>query len=121
MDKKIIFQKCGFNFIYFGLYFVVLFISLIINYTNIFSSEEEIQESMPYHRASSRMLLTLLSILSNFLAIIPIYIRKKYIKKKQDKESDISNLNIEDINDKNQEKLIYNNASEIEKNKKIKK
>ena len=77
MDKKIIFQKCSFNFIYFVLYFVMFFIDINLDYINIYNYNEENQKNLPYYNISSRLLFTYMSILSNFLATIPYLIKKK--------------------------------------------
>ena len=121
MDKKIIFQKCSFNYIYFILYFVVLFINIVLDYINIYNSSEEEIKVMPYYFASSKLLFTYVSILSNFLAIIPFLIKKKFTKKHEVKTNDSSDLEIDSNKDKESTSLIYNSSNEVEKNKKNRK
>ena len=52
MDKKIIFQKCSFNFIYFVLYFVMFFIDINLDYINIYNFNVENQKNLPNYKIS---------------------------------------------------------------------
>ena len=120
MDKKIIFQKCSFNFIYFVLYFVMFFIDINLDYINIYNFNEENQKNLPNYKISSRLLFTYMSILSNFLATIPYLIKKKYEKKQEDNEKDISNLKTDNNKDVDTQILIFNSLYENEKYKRTK-
>jgi len=120
MDKKIIFQKCSFNFIYFVLYFVMFFIDINLDYINIYNYNEENQKNLPYYNISSRLLFTYMSILSNFLATIPYLIKKKYEKKQKDNEKDISDLKTDNNKDVDTQILIFNSLYENEKYKRTK-
>ena len=86
MNKKIIFQKCNFNNIYFLLY-LITFILIQILYNliepNEFEDENPGKKDCNYFLLSQQLIDTYSSIISNFFAIIPYLISKKLLKKKK--------------------------------------
>ena len=126
MNKKIIFQKCHFNHIYFILYIVILFVNVLIQYnidpdysyldTNSSSDSDTDSDTntdtdsnsdndSKINYFESKMINYLLTYnLSNFLAIIPYFIRKKLIKNRAEK---IQNVKTEDNKLKDDTSLIY--------------
>jgi len=83
MAKKIIFQKCNFNNIYFLLYIVAISINLLI--VNNINPNGINDESEFYKYIFANQILTDIYIdtLSNFIAVIPYLIRKILIKSKR--------------------------------------
>ena len=114
MKKKIIFQKCNFNNIYFLFYIIIICIDLLIEY-NINPNNNNSQTT---YNLETRILLDLyIANISDFLAIIPHFIRKRLLKKKGE---NITNIKIEDIELADDIKLIYNDNKISETNKKKK-
>ena len=110
MNKKIIFQKCNFNNIYFLFYIIMNFINLLIEY-ELYPNNIEVKESASkYFLAIQIINFLYIHNISDFLAIIPYFIRKKLLKKKEEnknktieeKEENKDNKNIDDS------PLIYN-------------
>jgi len=122
MNKKIIFQKCNFNNIYFLFYIIVNFINLLIEY-KLYPNKEEIKEpEFKYYLAIQIINYLYIHNISDFLAIIPYFIRKKLLMKKsekninkkvEDKEDNKDNKNIDNFT------LIYNENKLSDKKKKI--
>ena len=84
MNKKIIFQKCNWNNIYFLLYIIMFFINLFIESFN-YSIDLEVEDSEKYKYNLSQTILNLYLLnLSDFIAIIPYFIRKKLLRKKEE-------------------------------------
>ena len=95
MKKKIIFQKCHFNNIYFLFYIIVDCINLLIEY-KLYPDKTEITEPESKYYLPIEILINFyLYNLSDFLAVIPYFISKKLLKKKE------ININIENEEDKN--------------------
>jgi len=119
MNKKIIFQKCNWNNIYFLLYIIMFFINLFIESFN-YSIDLEVEDSEKYKYNLSQTILNLYLLnLSDFIAIIPYFIRKKLLKKKQEPEVTISKI---DENDNSENlSLIYTDNKLMEINKRKKK
>ena len=120
MAKKIIFQKCNFNNIYFLFYFIISFINHLIE-RNLFSLKEESNKNnSKFNKYLPAKMLNNIYIanISDFLAIIPHLIRKKLLKKKQEK---ITPVEIEDNKESEDLKLIYNDKNILITNKKKKK
>ena len=115
MSKKIIFQKCNINNIYFLFYTIISFINLFIE-SNLRSFEEGSNKYNLYLPAKIFNNLYIQN-LSDFLAIIPHLIRKRLLKKKQEK---ISSVEIEGTKDSEDSKLIYNDKNISITNKKKK-
>ena len=121
MAKKIIFQKCNFNNIYFLFYIISAILSIIIQYNNyplLWSGD--IPDKKIYI-ISYRFLLLYTSNISDFLALIPYLIHKKLSKfnKKIDNLQDLD-INTESSDINGTSKLIYNNGEPLS-NKKRKK
>ena len=119
MSKKIIFQKCNFNNIYFLFYFIISFINHLIE-RNLFSIKEESNKNnSKFNKFLPAKMLNNIYIanISDFLAIIPHLIRKKLLKKKQEK---ITPVEIEDNKESEDLKLIYNDKKILVTNKKKK-
>ena len=79
MNKKIIFQKCNFNTIYFLLYIIFGIIDNIIKYNNhpnFWNKSRDDSENKI--SLSYRLLLLYTSNISDFLAFIPYLIHKNY-------------------------------------------
>ena len=119
MKKKIIFQKCNFNNIYFLFYVISIFINLLIeNYIYPDKSRIQDEKELDSYILPVKILLDIyIQNLSDFLAIIPHLIRNRLLKKKQSK---ISSVEIENTKDSEDLKLIYNDKNISITNKKIK-
>ena len=122
MNKKIIFQKCNFNTIYFLLYIIFGIIDNIIKYNNhpnFWNKSRDDSENKI--SLSYRLLLLYTSNISDFLAFIPYLIHKKLSRENRniDKVESL-NINSRSIESKESDKLIYNSGEPM-KNKKRKK
>ena len=99
MGKKIIFQKCSFNNIYFLLYIIMDFINLLIEY-HLYPNKNDINEPVFKYQLSFQVLnFIYIYNLSDFFAIIPYLIRKRLLKKKKMNihiKSEGNNSNLED-------------------------
>ena len=107
MKKKIIFQKCNFNYIYFLFNIIMTFINLLIEYKLYPQDETELDESEYKYYLPLQMINYLYTYnISDFLAVIPYLIRKRILKNKE--------VNID------KSKLIYisGEKSELKKKKK---
>ena len=113
MNKKIIFQKCNFNNIYFLFYIITFFIFQLINY-QMNKESENIPDLINYN-LSSQILNLYLKIISDFIAVIPFFIRKQLLKKK---DITIKNINVEDNKLTEDSALIYNDNIQSEFKKK---
>ena len=119
-NKKIFFQKCSFNNIYFLLYILIAIAELLIKYkTHPYQWDEKGINKKDYFLAN-KILFVYISNLADFLAIIPYLIMKKLSKEKTEIEEERNNLLIiENINtNENQEindayELIYNERSSV--------
>ena len=119
MNKIIIFQKCNWNNIYFLLYIIMFFINLFIESFN-YSIDLEVEDSEKYKYNLSQTILNLYLLnLSDFIAIIPYFIRKKLLRKKEKPEVTISK--IDENNNSETLSLIYTDNKLIESNKRKKK
>ena len=116
MSKKIIFQKCNFNTIYFLFYIIAGIIENIIKYKyhpilwEELEPNDKVKYFLPY-----RILLLYASNISDFLVIIPYFIRKKLLN--TNKEIDKSKIS--DLSNKSEEKsefnqLIYTDIKEMQ-------
>ena len=105
MKKKIIFQKCHFNYIYFLIYILAYIITLIIdNFLVIVDANKN--ESDNYFYYINREILELYSFnLADFIAIIPYLIRKKLSQSNNDNKKE------EDNGHKEKKELIYNDST----------
>ena len=123
--KKIIFQKCNFNYIYFLLYILVYVVSKILeSIVDIKDFEKENSNTKDNHFfLSFRLLIKYFSNISDFFAIIPYLIRKKLLKKSNVSSKKIETLEIdeEDSELKEKNQLIYNDIglAEAQKRKKL--
>ena len=109
MNKKIIFQKCHFNNIYFLLYIIMDCIDFFIEY-KLYPDKTEIKEPVSKYYLAIQILINLyIYNISDFLAIIPYLIRKKLLKKKEENV----NLKTEDNNNTDDSPLIYNDNTEL--------
>ena len=80
MKKKIIFQKCNLNSIYFLSYILAYIISIFINYF-LYENEPIEIYSEAFNFFIARGMLEIYCInLSDFIAIIPYFIRKKLVQ-----------------------------------------
>ena len=121
MSKKIIIQKCNFNTIYFLFYIIAGIIENIIKYNYYPSFWEDTDEKKLKYFLPYRILLLYASNLSDFLAIIPYFIRKKLLKSnKEIEKSKIYNLNNENEEKSESNQLIYNNIKDIQSTKRKK-
>ena len=113
MKKKIIFQKCNFNYIYFLLYILTYIATLTVD---IFLDQNEQKENEPVNKDSdivdnliSNEMLKIFSLnLSDFIGIIPYLIRKILLR----------NSNVENYERKNSKELIYNSQLDYKKEEK---
>ena len=104
MDKKIIFQKCNFNNIYFLCHIIASFIGLVIESTIHSSETDEIKSK--YILPLQILIKLYITNLSNFIAIIPYLIMKRLVKKNKENIIDFKN---EDNRITKNKTLIYNN------------
>ena len=117
MQRKIFFQKCNFNYIFFVFYIIVFIINIFIGLDNNpsilkFDGNDKYYLQLQILNLFSRNI-------SNFLAIIPYLIRKRIIRKK---EENIENFKTENKKEKDDDLLlIYNDNKYIETEKKKKK
>ena len=120
MAKKIIFQKCNFNTIYFLFYIIAGIIESIIKYYYHPSLWDDTGENEKY-LLPFRILVLYASNLSDFLTLIPYFIRKKLLKSNKE----IEKSKIVDLNNESEEKtesieLIYNDIKEMQSTKRKK-
>jgi len=119
MKKKIIFQKCNFNNIYFLFFFIISFINILIEYNLSFNKDESNENNSKFNLYLPAKILNNLYIanVSDFLAIIPHLIRQRFLRKTQ---NNISSVEIESKKESEDLKLIYNEKSILETNQKKK-
>ena len=118
MAKKIIFQKCNFNNIYFLFYVIIDFLHLFLGYS-LYPKKPETNDSIPIYILPTLIIFHLyIHNLSDFVAIIPYFIRKVISKRKERITSDIK---IENNSNSDGSQLIYNDKelSITDKKKKI--
>ena len=120
MKKKIIFQKCNFNNIYFLFYLIISFINHLIEHYFFSPKENSNKNNSKFNiYLPAKILHNLyIAVLSDFLAIIPHLIRKKLVKKKEEIITPVEN---EDNKETEDLKLIYTDKSISVGNKKKKK
>ena len=87
MSKKIIFQKCNFNNLYFLFYIIIDFLHLFIGY-NLYpkdpNSPDDKDKTIPKYILPTLIIFHLYTYnISDFLAIIPYFIRKRLLKRKE--------------------------------------
>ena len=121
MRKKIIFQKCNYNNIFFLLNIIMTFINFMIEY-HLYPEESEVDENEYYkYNLPIQMINYLYTYnISDFIAVIPYLIRKRILKKK---ELNIFDTNTEDNNihtDESNSNLIYTNSEKSDSKKKKK-
>ena len=120
MQKKIIFQKCNFNNIYFLLVIIINFLDLLIENV-LFKTREELKKiTKEEHNfyLPTRILINLyINNLSDFLSIIPYLISKRLLKKKQENNT---NAKIKENKISDDVNLIYNDNNRSKTNKKKK-
>ena len=110
MDKKIIFQKFNFNYIYFILYIAIYFASYFLKFFDI---KNYVFEALVFYLSSYQLIYIYINFVSNFIALIPFLIIK--IKTKKNKNIDNENKERDDLS------LIYNKFEKYETKKIIKK
>ena len=122
MSKKIFFQKCNYNTIYYLFYIILGIIDFIIKYNYILIIYRHIKENGVKIILSTTIIKLYLSNISDFLFVIPYLIRKKKLKNnKENEKSQITDLSNEDEEQNKSSQLIYNDVKEVqsEKRKKI--
>ena len=123
MSKKIIFQKCNFNAIYFLCYAITCITKNLIKYYYhpLFWNEPKEYSLRAAYFLSYKILILYASNISDFIAVIPYFIRKKILKRNKDIEkSKNSNLNNESEEQNESNQLIYNDSEEIQSKKRNK-
>ena len=112
MKKKIIFQKCNFNYIYFLLYILTYIIPVTIDTLLDQNEERENPTNKESDNVegliSKEMIKIFLLNLSDFMGIIPYLIRKILLRRRND----------ENYERKNSKQLIYNDQLDYKKRKK---
>ena len=84
MGKKIIFQRCQFNNIYFLLYIIMDFLNHLIEYKLSPNDNETNESASKYFLPSQILILFYIGNISDFLAIIPYFIRNRSLKKEEE-------------------------------------
>ena len=121
MSKKIFFQKCNFNIIYYIFYLIAGVIDTTIKYNYYPIAFEQNKEKDAKHYLSFSILMLYASNISDFLSIIPYFIRKKKLKNnKENEKSQIADLNNEDEKQNESNQLIYNDVKELQSGKRKK-
>ena len=126
-SKVIIFRKCNLNYIYFLLYTISYIIILVIEDFLVLDEDfknRENQKKTHYYELSLEILNLYIANISNFIAIIPYFIRKKLLginNDNKEKEINLDRKNTKMSENKEQIELIYNDFAqyESEKRKKI--
>ena len=103
--KKIFFQKCSLNNIFFLLYIISYFLSVLIKVRYLK------EENIYIYNISLSIINFYLSTLSNFLGIIPYCLLKKYSKRRDDRNDKALN---ENENESEKDNLIIYNYSDID-------
>ena len=93
MNKKIIFQKCNFNTIYFLLYIIFGIIDNIIKFNNHPNFWNKSRDDSENKISLSYRLLLYTSNISDFLAFIPYLIHKKLSRENRNIDK-VESLNI---------------------------
>ena len=118
MSKKIIFQKCNFNYIYFLFNIITTFLNFFVEY-KLYPDESEIKEPEHHYYLPMQMINYLYTYnLSDFLAVIPYLIRNRILKEKGNNIINDRTSNIHPGCDSIS--LIYINSEESESKKKKK-
>ena len=121
MSKKIFFQKCNFNIIYYIFYLIAGVIDIIIKYNYYPIAFVQNKEKDAKYYLSFSILMLYASNISDFLSIIPYFIRKKKLKNnKENEKSQIADLNNEDEKQNESNQLIYNDVKELQSGKRKK-
>ena len=126
-SKVIIFRKCNLNYIYFLLYTISYIIILVIEDFLVLDEDfknRENEKKTHYYELSLEILNLYIANISNFIAIIPYFIRKKLLginNDNKEKEINLDRKNTKMSENKEQIELIYNDFAqyESEKRKKI--
>ena len=126
-SKVIIFRKCNLNYIYFLLYTISYIIILVIEDFLVLDEDfknRENQKKTHYYELSLEILNLYIANISNFIAIIPYFIRKKLLginNDNKEKEINLDRKSTKMSENKEQIELIYNDFAqyESEKRKKI--
>ena len=118
MSKKIIFQKCHLNNIYFLCYIIMDFINQFILY-KFYPSDNEVGESYSNYILPTLLLSNIyIHNLSDFVAIIPFIISLILSKRKK---NDSENMDNDDTKHNDEKPLIFNDkkkqVTKIKKNK----
>ena len=121
MSKKIFFQKCNFNIIYYIFYLIAGVIDTTIKYNYYPIAFVQNKEKDAKYYLSFSILRLYVSNISDFLSIIPYFIRKKKLKNnKENEKSQIADLNNEDEKQNESNQLIYNDVKELQSGKRKK-
>ena len=121
IKSKIFFQKCNYNYIFFLCYMIFFFLNTYIGFDNYPDKFESISS---YIKKENLLLILQLmhlytSTLSNLLAVIPYFIRKRLLAKNENNIEIIKAIDKKETNDEID--LIYNDIHYIESEKKKKK
>ena len=116
MDKKIIFGKIHFDYIYFLLYIITIFIKIEIEINNYFSGDPELED---YDKSTYKLIYFYIKNISTFLVIIPILIKNCFQKKnttsnEEKIKEDVPNVNNKTIKLNETNELIYTDINFIE-------
>ena len=111
MKKKIIFQKCHFNYIYFLIYMLTFIIIKIIDHFLEMSGKDGKVPDNFYFYIFGDILEIYTFNLADFFAIIPHFIRKKLSKANNEKKEE-KNIEDEISENKTKTELIYNESSQ---------
>ena len=119
MRKKIIFQKCNFNNIFFLFYTIASFIDIYFE-SKVCLEESETDDSETKYLLPRQIINYLyISNLSDFLAIIPHFIRKRLVKKKEENIVDEKSEENSDENSNHSNLIYHDYEKSITKKKEI--
>ena len=129
MSKKIIFQKCNINYIYFLLYLISYALTFIIGSfvdKDEFLKADYINKEDNHFYLSYKLFQIYISNISDFMSIIPLFIRKILTRRSNANSEQIEITDIDDKNSENNQSkslsiLIYNDFIDVgaEKRSKI--
>ena len=107
MSKKIIFQKCSFNYIFFLFYTIMKITNFFLDmFIQIYFPMNLINDKKKNNYLPHSILNLYIKNLSDFISIIPYFIRKKILEKKERKEKILPFIINKEFDKKKRKKII---------------